>query len=197
MPGGIKDYDPEYDIEDSQDAEFKQPQLPALSENARIYPGCCLSLSSKLLSHLADLLPSSPTVVLSIGSGYGLLEAILSCPPYDINVIGVEVLPSSNRYLPPGRHRCVSGTRVLEPMATKAEAWLFVYPKRVGLLEEYIKTYAYQDVKTIIWIGPTADWQENRTCFEQAALGPFRSWENWSAAQVGGREWETIAVAHK
>jgi hypothetical protein len=197
------DFDPEYDFElepepepepePSSPAESHLTPLPSLlPEKPAVHPGCCLALSAPLLVHLVPLLAPSPRLTLSIGSGYGLLEALLLAEPYRLNIVGVEVQPSSNRYLPASHHRTVSGSRFLEPLAAESATWLFVYPRRVGLVDEYIAAYGDGDVETVVWIGPTADWEDYKGCFA-------RTWtvEVRGADEIGGRAWELIAVATK
>jgi hypothetical protein len=157
-----------------------------------VHHGCCIALSTPLLAHLARLMAPAPRLALSIGSGYGLLEALLVANPYHVNIVGVEVQPSSNRYLPALHHRTVSGSRFLEPLAAESATWLFVYPRRVGLLEEYIAAYGSGGVEVVIWVGPTADWEDYKGCFEYSWDVQVRS-----ADEVGGRTWELIAVAMK
>jgi hypothetical protein len=150
-----------------------------------------------LLVYLKTILPSASELVLSIGSGYGLLEALLLQSDRGINVVGVEVLPSSNRYLPPSHHLTVTGSRVLEPLAAKASAWIFVYPKRIGLLHEYIQAYGADNVKQIIWIGPRADWEDYRGCFQESNDALSWNVKTLTADEVGGTPWEVIAIAQK
>ncbi|CAO2648689.1 Nn.00g079560.m01.CDS01 [Neocucurbitaria sp. VM-36] len=167
------------------------PTLPELSEKPTVYSGCCLALSTPLLAHISALLQPSPSIVLSVGSGFGLLEAYLSAKPYSLNIIGVEVEPSPNKYLPVSNHRAVHGSRFLEPLASEAMAWLFIYPRRVGLLQEYLSQYGEGSVEKIIWAGPKADWEDYVDC--------FAGWDvtGQSADEIGGRASELIAVASK
>lgn len=180
-----------------QMADIKLPPLPPLRASPAVHPGCCLALSAPLLENLANLLPSSPFIVLSIGSGYGLLESYLLSQPHNIRIIGVEVQPTSNRHLPPSHHHCVTGSRFLDPLAGEAKVWMFVYPKRVGLVDEYIEAYGRAGVEKIIWAGPKADWEDYKGCFEGVRDG--RAWDVVvkSADEIGGTAWEMLAVATK
>lgn len=166
--------------------------LPQLTDKATVYSGCCLALSTPLLAHIHSLLPSAPAFTLSIGSGFGLLEAYLLAAPYLSNIVGVEVAPSPNSYLPRANHRVVYGTRFHEPLAAEAEAWLFVYPRRVGLITEYLTAYGNDAVQKIVWIGPQADWDDYKACFDVG-------WQahTHSADEVGGKAWELIATAKR
>ncbi|ORY15445.1 hypothetical protein BCR34DRAFT_477985 [Clohesyomyces aquaticus] len=170
------------------------PQLPSavLGPLPVVYAGCCLALSAPLVSHLVSLLPAPPRLSLSIGSGYGLLEAHLLSSHPTPNLIGVEVQPSSNRFLPRPNHREVYGTRGLDHLADEAHTWLLVYPRRVGLLDEYLKRYGHGALRTVIWIGPNADWTDYMPSFASP-------WEVQvqDANEVGGRACEIIAVARR
>jgi hypothetical protein len=168
------------------------PPLPSLTDKAALYSGCCLALSTPLLDHLHSLLPASPRLSLSVGSGFGLLEALLLAEPYCSRVVGVEVEPSSNLYLPPTHHRIVHGSRFLEPLAAEAPTWLFIYPRRVGLLAEYMSEYGRGQVDRIVWAGPQADWDDYKACF-----GEEWTVQTQSADEAGGRAWELLAVAYR
>lgn len=167
------------------------PPLPGLTDKPVAYSGCCFALSAPLLAHLHSLLPPRPTLILSIGSGYGLLEALLIAEPYGLNIVGIEVEPSSNRYLPAMAHQTVYGSRFLTPLAREAATWLFVYPRRVGLVGEYLGEFNSSTVTQIIWIGPQSDWTDYAGCFKQ--------WDvrTYAANQVGGRISELISIAQK
>ena len=166
-------------------------ELPALGASPVAYSGCCLALSAPLIDRFRSLLPLPPALTLSIGSGFGLLEAYLIAKPVARNVIGIEVEPSSNQYLPASHHRIVHGTRFLEPLAAEATTWLFVYPRRVGLLYEYLAAYGNASVEKVIWAGPKADWDDYKGCFVDWLV------QEQSADEVGGKAWELIAVAKK
>jgi hypothetical protein len=187
---------PNPDSEDSSiESRRDEVQLPALTDTPTAFAGCCLALSTRLIQHLRSLLPPLPALILSVGSGFGLLEAHLlaaSSPlPRSIHIIGVEVEPSPNHYLLAANHRVVYGTRFLDPLAAEATGWLFVYPRRVDLVNEYMGTYGQGQVEHVIWIGPRADWDEYASCFV--------GWEVQlqSADEVGGRAYDMIAVAQK
>jgi hypothetical protein len=173
---------------DSQDEQSRV--LPTLTNDPKLYSGCCLALSTPLVKHIRSLLPPLPAVTLSIGSGFGLLEAfLLASPPPSLRVVGVEVEPSSNQYLDAVHHRTVQGTRFLEPLAAVATTWLFVYPRRVGLVSEYMDAYGRDKVEHIVWVGPQADWDEYRNCFVDWTV------QVQSAGEFGGRSWDVICSA--
>ncbi len=165
--------------------------LPVLTTQPAVYSGCCLALSNSLLIHLHALLSSASQLTLSIGCGFGLLEALLLQSPYSLRVIGIEVEPSSNRYLPSHAHRVVHGTRFLDSLAAEATTWLFIYPRRVGLVQEYMAEYGQDSVEQIVWAGPQADWP----CYADK----FPAWnvQTHSADTMGGRACELIAIARK
>ncbi|KZM26667.1 uncharacterized protein EKO05_0008802 [Ascochyta rabiei] len=172
------------------------PTPPQLTDRPTLYAGCCLALSKPLVAHVHSLLPPAPALTLSIGSGFGLLEAHLAAAPYHARIVGVEVEPSPNTYLPAARHRIVHGTRFLEPLAAEASAWLFVYPRRVGLVDEYLAAHGRvsesRRVHVIVWIGPQADWDDYARCFT-----PDWKVHIQSADAVGGKPWELIATANR
>lgn len=165
---------------------------PQLTTRPSIYPGCCLALSAPLVARLHSLLPPAPALTISIGSGFGLLEALLLAAPFYTNVVGVEVEPSPNAYLPNARHRTVYGTRFLEPLAAEALAWLFVYPRRVALVQEYMAAYGHERVQMMVWIGPQADWDDYKGCF---TIG----WNVYThnADAFSGKPWDLIAVVER
>ncbi|KAH3909969.1 hypothetical protein HBI56_129120 [Parastagonospora nodorum] len=167
------------------------PPLPVLTNAPKAFPGCCLALSAPLIEYIHSLLPPAPALTLSIGSGFGLLEAHVLAVSQPPRLLGVEVEKSPNQYLPAANHRLVHGTRFLEPLAAEAATWLFVYPRRVGLVNEYLHEYGQGIVETIIWIGPQADWADYIQCFARWDV------QIHNADEVGGRAWDTIAVVKK
>ncbi|KAI0547792.1 hypothetical protein F4679DRAFT_553396 [Xylaria curta] len=137
--------------------------LPLLTNEPTRHAGCCLSLSEPLLATIKTLLDSiphldnkpEPALILSIGSGTGLLEELLYVYLNDddhvsINsnsaekwrVEGVEVNPAVNIYLPEDRINHVLGTwAVLETRAREAMVLMFVYPRDGPLVRRYIDTF--------------------------------------------------------
>ncbi|KAJ8128977.1 hypothetical protein O1611_g4655 [Lasiodiplodia mahajangana] len=145
------------------------PTLPPLRDEPTRYPGCCLSLSNRLLATIGSLLNSShdlvhptslthnePALVLSIGSGTGLLEELLHAYLNNLNththvpeerikswrVEGVEVNPAVNTHLPEDRINYVAGTwAVLSTRAREATALMFVYPRDGALVRRYVEAF--------------------------------------------------------
>ncbi|KAF1833891.1 hypothetical protein BDW02DRAFT_355970 [Decorospora gaudefroyi] len=190
LPPALPDDSPlRHDKDSSPLQEDAACELPVLTVTPIAYSGCCLGLSAPLIAYLRSLIPPSPSLTLSVGSGFGLLEAYLLAST--TNIIGLEVEPSSNQYLPSKNHRVVHGSRFLDPVATDATAWLFVYPRRVGLVQEYLTEYGKGNVETLIWAGPRADWEDYKGCFGGWIV------REQSADEVGGRTWEMVAVATK
>lgn len=175
-------------------------RLPQLAFEAQTFPDSCLSLSIPLLNAIRARLPPAPAVTLSIGSGTGLVEALMqSLPrqPCPLNLVSVEVAPSPNKYHAP--HRTVPGTWALEPLAEEAAAWLFVYPKQVALVRAYMAT-TLSGVNaggpdTVVYVGPRMDWDEFRGAFE--GLGEIELWSGERMEEVGGRAWECVAVLRR
>ncbi|KAI0453905.1 hypothetical protein F5B21DRAFT_264554 [Xylaria acuta] len=149
--------------------------LPLLTCEPTRHPGCCLSLSEPLLATIRALLDpaphlnkkgcdgykpelqSEPALILSIGSGTGLLEELLhvylnhgddddalvhSNSAKSWRVEGVEVNPAVNIYLPEDRINHVRGTwAVLETRAREAAALMFAYPRDGAMVHRYIDTF--------------------------------------------------------
>ncbi|RMZ86029.1 hypothetical protein DV737_g292, partial [Chaetothyriales sp. CBS 132003] len=119
--------------------------------------------------------------VFSIGSGTGLLEALLTrhlVTHQRTNLVGVEVYASApvNKYLDDDHVRLVRGTwdvcqTVTTSPASTAAAWMFVYPRHVSLVEKYLDTLPLGGLEEreegargrgnapqmVIWAGPRAD----------------------------------------
>jgi hypothetical protein len=145
-------------------------KLPGLSATPSQHPDCCASLSIKLLNSIVACLPRPDASVLSIGCGTGLLEALLLdwCP--QLQVKGIEVASCPVRYLPPRVVRRVGGTWETCSLAATANVWLFVYPRTPSLVTSYLNTYINALVEVIIWIGPTADWEDYHPIFSDSRL---------------------------
>ncbi|KAK1145555.1 hypothetical protein N8T08_004113 [Aspergillus melleus] len=141
-----------------------------LSPTPTAFPNCCLSISTTLLSHLASLLPQTPSFTISIGSGSGLLEALLSLQHPDVSIEGVEVNSTVNRYIPEQHMNIVHGTWDLHPRVKDAAAWMFVYPREPNLVSRYLNEFVGGQAKVIVWLGPRADWADYEPCFRGSAV---------------------------
>ena len=137
-----------------------QMKLPQLSDIAVLYPDCCCPISKSLIITLASSLAVNPDTVVSIGSGSGLLEAFLLQQSRHLDIYGVEVSGSINRYLPDVNMHIVRGTWDLSSLAQDAAIWIFVYPRDIQIIRRYFQLYGTGSVRRIIWIGPLADLQE-------------------------------------
>lgn len=149
-------------------------------------PDCCSSLSLSLVKHLALLLPPDPLLTLSVGSGFGLLEALLLRQRPTLDLKAVEVPSTNNRYMPVKKMEIVSGYRDLCGLAADASAWMFIYPRDASLLQKYVQAFGHRKCELIIWIGPKAD--ELETDF----LG--EKWIKEDFEECGLKEYETIAL---
>ncbi|PYH47878.1 uncharacterized protein BP01DRAFT_335514 [Aspergillus saccharolyticus JOP 1030-1] len=143
-------------------------QLSAqLTPHPQPFPNCCLALSSTLTTYLAtNLLPAHPHFTVSIGSGSGLLEALISYRHPDITVEGVEVRADVNRYIDELDMNLVPGTWGLCERAAAARAWMFVYPREPGLVRRYLES-GNGLVQMVVWLGPQADWMDYAPCFDE------------------------------
>ncbi|KAI9037576.1 putative cytochrome P450 [Aspergillus affinis] len=146
------------------------PISKKLSPTPTAFPNCCLSISTTLLSHLASLLPQVPSFTISIGSGSGLLEALLSHRHPNVSVEGVEVNSTVNRYIPEQNMNTVHGTWDLHPRVKDAAAWMFVYPREPKLVSKYLDGFTGGEVKVILWLGPRADWADYEPCFRDSEV---------------------------
>ena len=149
-------------------------------------PDCCSSLSISLLKHLASLLPPDPALTLSIGSGSGLLEALLIHQRPKLNLKAVEVPTTNNKYMPAERLQIVNGYRELCDLAADASAWMFVYPRDIWLLREYVQVFGGQKCHLIIWIGPRADQLESKFFGDM--------WIKEETEERGLKNYETMAL---
>ncbi|QDS73595.1 hypothetical protein FKW77_001552 [Venturia effusa] len=142
--------------------------LPVISDVPRHHPDCCLSLSTRLVWQIGQHhLPGS--TIISIGSGSGLLEALLQEQYPRTRVIGVEVNDMVNKYLSPGNSTTVKGTWDIYDKSSKDDTWLFVYPRSSGLISRYLQLLTVP--RSILWLGPRKDWEEFRSPF--LAFGDF------------------------
>lgn len=163
-----------------------------LSSSPRAFPNCCLAISSTLIEKLASILPNKPGFTISIGSGSGLLEALITHRHPNVCVEGVEVNSSVNRYISEKDMNVVGGTWDLHPRSSQANAWMFVYPREPKLITNYIDTYGNHGVEMIIWLGPKADWPDYESCFCAS------SFSNLSFPEASGlTPYEMFTVARK
>ncbi len=145
--------------------------LPVISPSSTQHPDCCVSLSAKLISTLRNLIPYLPATALSIGSGSGLLEALILDEQRNMGLFGVEVSSQVNKYLPAERLHVVEGTWALDPTADSAQTWLFIYPRKPDLLKNYLEEYGSGAVRRLIWLGPKVDSKEYERIVERHSAG--------------------------
>lgn len=145
-------------------------KLPQLSDIPAQHPDCCSSLSRTLIAKIASLLPTELGLALSIGSGTGLLEALLLDHRPTTNLRAVEVSKAVNKYLPGDLVETVNGTWDLCNSAHDAGSWIFVYPREVGLIKRYVEAFGQGSTKQVIWIGPLADLQDIEDSYLPSAI---------------------------
>ncbi|KAK7956676.1 uncharacterized protein PG986_005898 [Apiospora aurea] len=192
--------------------------LPVLSDAPLSHPNCCLSLSSRLLETLKTLFrnesrgsgeaePSSFSgLVLSVGCGSGLLENLLHTyltqeepKMTSMRVEGAEVATDASTimaYLPEDRANTVAGTWALCRRAEDATVLMFVYPRSVDLVRRYVDAFlGWDKVRTIVWLGPQADWEVFRPELEkQHWLLETTQVTIREGAECGIGEYEMMAV---
>lgn len=184
-----------------------------LDTNPTARPGCSLGLSACLVDTLTNIFnetidrsqPNELSLVLSVGSGSGLLEAHLqsrwsSAPGYNLRIHGVEVRDRSyttaNRYLPFTARSTVRGTWDISTRVDRARALMFVYPRSTTLIIKYLEEAHHNRLppQIVVWLGPKSDWSgvfqeslENRPGF-----GPVEIMQD-----CGLPEYEMMAVIRR
>jgi hypothetical protein len=204
--------------------------LPKLSDTPTRHPDLCLSISTKLIHTLTTILttnwspnPGTKTnpLILSVGSGSGLLEAHLlnhlaslsKSPTSTFTIQGVEVRPSTssstgaaatlNRYLPEQHAATVRGTWELSPLLEggaggTVDTLMFVYPREPGLVDRYLKAAPPESLRLVLWLGPRADWEVFGRCFRDVGGGGgFGGVEVIEGDGVGVAEFEMLAVLRR
>ncbi|KAJ5458429.1 hypothetical protein N7475_009817 [Penicillium sp. IBT 31633x] len=156
------------------------------------FADCCLGISSTLITGITALLPKKPGFTISIGSGSGLLEALIVHNDQNVTVVGVEVDSTINRYIDEEDMNIVGGGWGLCSIARQAAAWMFVYPRDPNLVTKYIDAFGDQAVDLIVWLGPRVDWPdyEPRLC-----QSPFS--ELSFPDHIGLTPYETLVVARR
>ncbi|MCJ1440649.1 MAG: hypothetical protein MMC23_001135 [Stictis urceolatum] len=182
-------------------------KLPELTSTSIRHPDCCLSLSEPLLDTLLSLDYSGDAYILSIGSGTGLLEALLidrtekasattTSSSGSVTIRGVEVLDSPNKYLAEDQLYLAAGTWDICPAADEATVWMLVYPRDVDLLAKYIKMHRgqHQKVRKVIWLGPIVDWESYRPLLQSWCGSEVRELKG---AKCGIEEYEMMGIAER
>lgn len=177
--------------------------LPPLGEEPERYPDFCLSLSSALICSLTSVLTqaadrSTSSLILSVGSGSGLLEAHLQShwlsTPHcrRLSIYGVEVHTADtarpvNRYLPEQDCSTVKATWQLSSDLNAACVLLFVYPRDTALLLRYLKAVQDQDsspLQAVVWLGPRADYNTFAGCLQLALDSGLREYMDFGPVEV-------------
>ena len=154
--------------------------LPTLTSTPVQHPDCCLGLSMTLLDTILHIFQtytrtqpgntreSTKTHVkcLSIGSGTGLFEALLTSKvgnyhAFELDLHGLEVASSTtaNKYLPQNLRCTVPSTSSLYEEASEFDVWLFVYPRDPRLVKKYLD-HACEQTKNpelVLFLGPKSD----------------------------------------
>lgn len=134
-------------------------RLPHLTTMPLHHPDCCASLSSTLISNILRFLPPKPSFTISIGSGTGLLEALILQARPGVHLEAVEVPGLTlNQYLPEESTHVVGGTWDTCPRASKATVWMFAYPRETSLVRKYFDELRTPSVELLVWLGPRVDY---------------------------------------
>lgn len=163
-------------------------ELPQLSILPTHHPDCCCSLSIHLIDTLVKILSPAPFLTVSIGSGTGLLEALLLKKRSEISLKAVEASNTANQYIREEDLHIVLGTWDICSLAADAEAWLFVYPREAHLLSRYLQAYGSQSVRFIIWLGPKADFSD----YAEAMC--MHNWQKSLVEDSGLRHYELMVI---
>ncbi|KAK4663219.1 hypothetical protein QC763_606705 [Podospora pseudopauciseta] len=167
-------------------------RLPQLSTSPIRHPSSCCSLSLPLLSLLDTILPPPPSLALSIGSGPGLLEALLlhHYPARSNSIYGVEVSAPKpvNVFLPEQNTLTVTGTWAVvdSGLLKEAGALLFVYPRQPSLVQAYLARW---EGEIVVWIGPRADMEEFGPVFDEWAVDKEGEDMRKGAVEAGEGVW--------
>lgn len=138
-----------------------QAILARVDDEPQQFAGCCLAISKPLLQILLATLPRRPDLILSVGSGSGLLEGMLLHLSRDeLNLFGVEVPSCNCAYLSPEQVLRVTGTRSLHPDAILASVLMFVYPRVASLIASYVEACADGALEKMVWLGHRSDWAD-------------------------------------
>jgi hypothetical protein len=153
----------------------RQPLPVVTSERPNFHPECCLSLSTTTPNQIINVLPSKDALILSIGAGSGLLEALMSFAEPSLRIEVVEV-SSVNKYMPDEMLHTAKGTWEIISRAKDCDVLMFVYPRHPSLVKKYIDSLDLSaNVQSIVWIGPTYDWEDFKKSFERSSFTPSNS----------------------
>lgn len=185
--------------------------IPKLNYHPSRHLDLCLSISTKLIHSLTTILTTnapetSNNLILSVGSGSGLLEAHLlnhlSSLPNSTSrftVQGVEVRSSPtaapvNKHLPEQHSTTVRGTWELSPLLKSADTLLFVYPRDPELIRRYLAARP-ASLRLVLWLGPRADWEVFGGCFQ--GLEGFEDVVVIEGGTAGVADFEMVAVVRR
>lgn len=185
--------------------------LPKLNDHPSRHPDFCLSISTKLIHALTTILTkngpeTSNNLILSVGSGSGLLEARLlthlaslpnSASKFTIQGVEVRSSPTAasvNKYLPEQHSATVRGTWELSPLLKSADTLLFVYPRDPELVRRYL-TSRPASLRLVLWLGPHADWEVFGGCFQ--GLEGFEDVGVIEGGTAGVADFEMVAVVQR
>ncbi|KIW17332.1 hypothetical protein PV08_04524 [Exophiala spinifera] len=165
----------------SDDEDELPLPLPTPTSTPLQHPDCCLGLSTTLVDTILHIFQAHTDTrpvanpreltkprlkCLSIGSGTGLFEALLTSRvtdhhTFELDLRGVEVASSTaaNKYLP-HRQRCaVQSTSSVYEEASDFDVWLFVYPRDPRLVWKYLDCALKhaENPELLLFLGPKSD----------------------------------------
>nr|POE88251.1 hypothetical protein CFP56_11480 [Quercus suber] len=164
--------------------------LSPLTFEPQTFPDCCASISWPMIQALTIRLPASPKLVLSVGCGTGLLEAmLLQATEGRLDVRGVEVLSCRNKYLPSENFLQVATTRSIHCDAVMATTLIFVYPRELNLISRYLEACIGGAVEQVIWLSHRSDWPDAHNLLQTY----FSDLEYLEGPEVAGYELLVVA----
>lgn len=198
--------------------------LPKLHDTPTRHPDCCLSISTKLLKTITEILATTNggpdkdnNFIVSVGSGSGLLEAHLQSHIHSFKrglpglssktsftVKGVEVNASAgpapvNKYLRGSQAPTVRGTWEVYQFVGNTDTIMFVYPRDPKLVSQYLRSaregLTAPPLRVVLWLGPRADWEVFGGCFQ--GLEGFEEVEVIEGEEAGVAEFEMVAVVRR
>lgn len=166
-----------------------------LDEQPRHLPELCCGVSKSFIDLLLDHLPTDGSLVLSVGCGSGLLEAILLREARAVgrclNLSGVEVPTCQVQYLPAESVQRVAGTRDLHSNAVLATTLLFVYPRVPELIATYLGDCLDGALEQLVWVGPCSDWADS----ERILTRTFTDVKIFTGQAAGLPTYELMVIA--
>ncbi len=139
---------------------MKAVQSNKLGNDSVHFPDLCPAVSKPLIKIIVESLPPAPALILSVGCGSGLLEAMCLEGGKALNLHGVEVPDCHVKYLPDTSVLRVASTSSVHEKAVLATAVMFCYPRKSELVARYLDVCTGGALEQLLWFGHRSDWPE-------------------------------------